>query len=70
MTCPMCSAPLTVIAYLTDVSVVHKILAHLQLPTAQPPLAPARYPEAQLDLFDDQVDIDSDRLPSWCPVSG
>ena len=69
MTCPMCSAPLTVIAYLTDVSVVHKILAHLQLPTASPPLAPARYPEEQLDLFDEQIDIDVDSPTQTSPRS-
>ena len=69
MTCPRCSAPLTVIAYLTNASVVHKILAHLQLPTTSPPLAPARYPEEQLDLFDESIDIDIDSPPHTSPHS-
>jgi hypothetical protein len=69
MTCPMCSAPLTVIAYLTDLSVVHKILAHLQLPTTSPPLAPARYPKEQLDLFDEPIDTDIDSPPRTSPRS-
>jgi len=59
--CPICSAPLTVIAYLNEPHVVRKILAHLQLPTASPPLGPARCPEEQLDFaFDDQLDIDTE----------
>ena len=59
----MCSAPLTVIAYLTDPPVLAKILAHLSLPTASAPLAPPRDPSQQLDLaFDDQL-VDSDFVP-------
>ena len=53
LVCPKCAGPLTVIAYLTNPPVLRKILSHLDLPTTPPPLAPARYPEQQLDLFDE-----------------
>jgi hypothetical protein len=43
---------MVVLAFLTDVPVLEKILKHLGLPTSPPPLGPAQYPE-QLDLFDD-----------------
>ena len=36
--CPVCYGPLTVISYLTDPQVVTKILNHLRLPAAPPPL--------------------------------
>jgi hypothetical protein len=42
--------------------VVHKILAHLGLPTSPPPLAPARIP-AQEELFPDPADDDLSQDP-------
>jgi hypothetical protein len=46
---------MVVLAFLTDPPVVSKILAHLGLPTAPPPLAPARL-AAQEELFPDAAD--------------
>ncbi len=43
---------MVVLAFLTDPSVVNKILRHLRLPTRPPPLAPAR----PLDDSDDNQD--------------
>ena len=40
--CPRCSAAMVILAFLSDPPVVARILRHLQLPTAPPPLAPAR----------------------------
>jgi hypothetical protein len=48
--CPRCLGPMTVIAYITEVAVVQKILMHLGLPTEPPALCPARGP-AQLELW-------------------
>jgi hypothetical protein len=42
--CPRCGATLSVIAYVTELVVVRKILEHLGLPSASPELAPARLP--------------------------
>lgn len=52
LVCPRCLGPMTVIAYITDVAVVSKILTHLGLRCAPPILSPARGP-AQLELWDD-----------------
>jgi hypothetical protein len=46
-----------VIAYITEATVVEKILTHLKLPTAPLPLSPARRP-ARRDFFDDIEPID------------
>ncbi len=40
--CPRCSAPMVILAFLSDPPVVSKILRHLRLPTAPPPLAAPR----------------------------
>jgi len=40
--CPRCSSAMVILAFLSDPPVVAKILRHLRLPTAPPPLAPAR----------------------------
>ena len=54
--CPKCGAALSVIAYITELAVVRKILAHLGLPDGSTELAPARLP-AELG-FDYQADFD------------
>ena len=51
LVCPRCSGLMTVIAYITEVAVVTKILTHLGLPSEPPELSPARGP-AQLELWD------------------
>jgi len=50
--CPQCATPMVVLAFLTDARVVARILTHLGLPTAPPPLARARDPfaDASIDL--------------------
>lgn len=57
--CPKCGGALSVIAYITELSVVKKILAHLGLPDSSTELAPARLP-AELG-FDYEVDFDPSR---------
>lgn len=52
LVCPKCTGPMTVIAYLTEVAVVEKILTHLALPASPPPLSPARR-LGQMELFDE-----------------
>jgi hypothetical protein len=54
--CPQCSAPMVVLAFLTDPRVVGRILSHLGLPTALPTVARARDPfaDAPLDLDPDE----------------
>ena len=47
--CPKCGATLSVIAYLTEITVVRKILEHLGLPAGSTELTPARLPD-QLDF--------------------
>jgi hypothetical protein len=42
LSCPRCSTPMLVIAFITDHAVLKKILEHLGLPSAPPPLLPAR----------------------------
>jgi hypothetical protein len=51
LACPRCDTRLTVLCAISQSTVVHKILTHLQLPAELPPLAPVRAPP-QLD-FDD-----------------
>jgi len=48
---------MVVLAFLTDPAVVSKILAHLGLPTAPPPLSPARL-ASQEELFPDADAVD------------
>jgi len=66
LTCPQCSVPMVVLAFLTDAAVVQKILAHLRLPTEPPPLRPARLPQ-QEDLFPDLPDDDGNQDPGEPP---
>ena len=53
LVCARCGGPLTVVAYITEVAVVAKILTHLGLPTTPPPLFPARR-RGQMELLDDR----------------
>ena len=46
---------MVVLAFITDPRVLEKILAHLGLPTAPPPIAPARLP-LEVDLPLDEED--------------
>jgi hypothetical protein len=52
-TCPRCGDSLAVLAFLTAPDVTARILDHLDLPAALPPIAPARAPPA-----DDRLDPD------------
>jgi len=62
LTCLGCGVPMVVLAFLTDPTVVSKILAHLGLPTSPPPLAPARL-AAQEEFFPDLADDDVSQDP-------
>jgi hypothetical protein len=65
--CPKCDERLSIIAFITDLLVVRKILAHLHLPTTLSPPSPARL-DVQLDLdFDfDQAPPSDCSVPSSC----
>ena len=57
--CPRCKKDsLAIIAFITEITVVLKILRHLKLPSDQPVLAPARYMETfeQVDFAADEDD--------------
>jgi hypothetical protein len=62
LTCLGCGVPMVVLAFLTDPTVVQKILAHLGLPTTPPPVAPARLP-AQEELLPDAAGDDASQDP-------
>ena len=42
--CPHCGSAMRIIAFITDRPTVRDILGHLGVPTAPPPIAPARGP--------------------------
>ena len=56
LTCQRCNTPMVVLAFLTDPAVVKRILDHLKLPSASPPLAPARGPVELDDMFFEDVE--------------
>ena len=56
--CPKCQTAMVVLAFITDLRIVKKILDYLKLPTSPPPLAPARLPPEH-DLFGDHYDQDA-----------
>jgi hypothetical protein len=53
LSCPRCSTPMVVLAFLTDPTVVHKILDHLHLPSDPPAVAPARTMNEVSDFAED-----------------
>jgi hypothetical protein len=55
--CPRCAGPMVVLAFLTEVHVVTRILKHLGLPSSPATLSPARVAD-QLELFDAMADQD------------
>ena len=54
LTCPKCAGSMLVIAFITDPSVLTRILDHLKLPSTPPRLAPTRSPIDGQDLFADE----------------
>jgi hypothetical protein len=54
LSCPRCHGPMVVLAFLSDPVVVEKILKHLELPTAPPPLGPDR---STVEEFDPCMDL-------------
>jgi len=56
--CPDCDGPIQVLAFLTDPTVTTAILEGLGLPSAAPPLAPARAPpQSELPFGDWEPDF-------------
>jgi hypothetical protein len=53
-----------VLAFITDPSVIRKILDHLRLPSADPPRAPSRFerPEEQVEMFEGREEEEEPRL--------
>jgi len=65
LSCSNCLTPMVVLAFITDVKVLGKILAHLGLPTSPPPIAPPRLPiEHELPLDEEQDAADDDYAPA------
>jgi hypothetical protein len=64
LSCPKRGAALSVIAFITELAVVRKILEHLGLPAGAPLLAPARLPQ-ELSL-----DFDLQDLPTRTSAEG
>lgn len=50
LVCPKCSGPMRRIQFVDDPAVIQRICSHLGLPTAAPPVAPARAPHLDLDF--------------------
>ena len=49
--CPACGGKMKIIAFITDPSSIHRYLEGVGLPTAAPPIAPARSPpQYEFDL--------------------
>jgi hypothetical protein len=75
--CPRCDGKMRVIAALSDPTVVARVLAHLDLPTALPCPAPARAPpwsedelnQGELDL-DDDLEWTDDAALEWDEAIG
>ena len=58
LSCPRCHGQLKIIAFITELAVVQKILAHLRLPTELEEPLPARLPpQLDLELCDHQADL-------------
>ena len=62
--CQKCGGEMKLLAYLTEPTVVQKILLHLGLPTQPRPLSPARWP-VQLELLDTLEDPQLEQKPRW-----
>ncbi len=57
--CTACGGPRQVLAFLSEPSVVTRILRHLNLPAVPPPLAPARAPpQAHLSDWADELAVE------------
>jgi len=56
LTCPHCSTPLVVLAFLTDPVVIRKILVHLNLPAVPPTIEPSRLAWPEFGDSDNLVD--------------
>jgi hypothetical protein len=65
--CPKCGQrAIDIIAFITQLDVVHKILSHLRLPTQIPQPSPAQLPpqmEMQMEVDAASVDPDPDTSP-------
>jgi hypothetical protein len=58
LTCPKCSVPMIIIAFISDPPVLRKILQHLELPSSAPAVLPAAR------SWDDAP---PDEPPGWFP---
>jgi hypothetical protein len=56
LACARCGAPMVVLAFITDPGVVKKILDHLRLPSTEPPRAPARLSQQQVEMFEERFE--------------
>lgn len=65
--CPRCSAPMTLVAFITDADVITRILDHLGEPTCPPEPTPARSPpQVEFEWVVDAGDGDVDDLDQTC----
>jgi len=57
--CPRCQAPMSIVSFITDPSVVARLLQHMGEPSRPPELSPARSPpQTELEWDDDIVEWD------------
>ena len=68
--CPRCSAPMTLVAFITDPDVITRILDHLGEPSCPPEPAPARSPpqvefEWEVELVDGTENLDNLDQTCW-----
>jgi hypothetical protein len=68
LTCPDCGGDMRVLAFTTAAEPVDAILTHLGLPTAAPPISPARGPPQPELAFDADPGFDLDQTPACDPT--
>jgi uncharacterized Zn finger protein (UPF0148 family) len=74
LACPVCGSPMTIIAFITDLPVVHHILDHIGEPSTLPRISPARGPpewegwdesSGQEPGFDPAPEYEFDQRNNW-----
>jgi hypothetical protein len=66
LSCPSCSAPMRIIAFVTDVGSIQRIFEHIRELTTPPPIASARGPPHGKEDFDSREGADlSELLPEF-----
>ena len=69
LTCTRCATPMVIVAFLSDPAVLQRILDHLGLPAAPPPIAPSQRPPDDDDSLPFPDDQDTHRCCAARPAS-